>query len=232
MYIYLDESGNFTGNKDNYFVVGGFVTSNPRRTSKAFRKWQHTKFINKKLKYRSEFKFSDTRLTEKLRLKTLEYFSKQDIRIFYSFLNTKNIPLEFRKKSCIESGFLYAEIVAQTIHMLLPTSELEFRIFRDERQLKSLPQKEFNRTLRLDLLPHLSKNALVEVVSLDSTANVNIQIADWVCGALYRYHNNKGQNGNKYFFTLRNNIVFSKELFDSYWEKLFNNKKSLPSIRE
>ena len=85
MYIYLDESGNFKGDKEGYFIVGGFITGDSNRTAKAFRKWQHSKFSNKKLRYRAEVKFSDTRLDDELRAKTLFYFSKQDIRIFYSF---------------------------------------------------------------------------------------------------------------------------------------------------
>ncbi|MBL7155016.1 MAG: DUF3800 domain-containing protein, partial [Candidatus Portnoybacteria bacterium] len=92
MFIFIDESGNFTGDKEPYFIIGGFITNNPRRTAKAFRKWQHTKFP-KKIRYKSEVKFSDTGLNEELRLKTIEYFSRQDIRAFYTFLNKSNIPL-------------------------------------------------------------------------------------------------------------------------------------------
>jgi len=98
MYIFLDESGNFKNNKNDFFIVGGFVTSAPRATAKAFRKWQRSKFRNKKLRYRTEVKFSDTRLTDKIRAKTLLNLTKQNIRIFYSFLKKENIPLEFRKK--------------------------------------------------------------------------------------------------------------------------------------
>lgn len=229
MYIYLDESGNFTGNKDNCFIVGGFVTPDPRSVAKSFRKWQHRKFYNKKLRYRTEVKFSDTRLTEELRLKTLNYLIRQNIKIFYSFLDTTNIPLEYRKKDRIESGWLYAEIVAQTIHLLLPTSELEFRVFRDERQLKKLPQKEFNQTLKFNFLPGLPARSVVEVKSLDSTISPNIQIADWICGALFRHHN-KMKNGDQYFSILKNSIVNSKELFDGYWEKLYRNKNNTSKI--
>ena len=224
MYIFLDESGNFTEDKDKYFIVGGFITGNPRRTAKAFRRWQHTKFSNRKLRYRAEVKFSDTRLNEKLRLKTLEYFTKQDIRIFYTFLKNSNIPLEHRKKQQIESGFLYAEIIAQTLQLLSPTSDLEFRIFRDQRHLKKIPQAKFNKSLKLDLLPNLPAKALVQIETLNSASNPNIQIADWICGALFRYHN-KGKNAKQYFSILKNSIIVSKELFENYWQTLYKNKK-------
>lgn len=225
MYIYLDESGNFQGNKEDYFVVGGFVTSDPKRTAKAFRKWQHAKFFNKKLRYRAEVKFSDTRLTDKLRLKALSFFAKQDIRIFYTFLNKRNIPLEYKKRKDIETGFLYAEIAAKTIHLLLPTDDLEFRVFRDERQLKKVSQVKFNEILKIDLLPELPAKAVIQIEAIDSAASPNVQIADWICGALFRYYN-KGKNHGRYFSILKNNIVNSKELFENYWSELYKNKKS------
>lgn len=84
MFIFIDESGNFTGDKNRYFIVGGFVTGDQRRTAKAFRKWQITKFP-KKLRYKNEVKFNDTGLTDELRLKTISYFTRHDIRIFLYF---------------------------------------------------------------------------------------------------------------------------------------------------
>ena len=75
MFIFLDESGNFTGDKDDYFIVGGFITGDPKRIAKVFRKWQHKKFP-KKLRRKNEVKFNDTGLNDELRLKTLSNFTK------------------------------------------------------------------------------------------------------------------------------------------------------------
>ena len=227
MFIFLDESGNFTGDKEPYFIIGGFITNNPRRTAKAFRKWQHTKFSNKKLRYRTEVKFSDTRLDENLRLKTIEYFGKQDIRVFYAFLKKSNIPLEYRKKKGLESSLLYVEIVAQALGLLLPTTDLEFRVFRDHRHLRKLPQTKFNEILKSALLPNLPAKAVIQIEALDSSTNPNIQIADWVCGALFR-HYNKSKNGERFFLLLKNNIVKSgyRELFKDYWQEKYTKQKT------
>jgi hypothetical protein len=59
MFIFLDESGNFTKDKEPYFLIAGFITHNPRRTAKAFRKWQHIKFP-RKLRNKNEVKFTDS----------------------------------------------------------------------------------------------------------------------------------------------------------------------------
>jgi len=220
MHIFIDESGNFTGDKDYYFIVGGFVTGNHRRTRKAFRRWQKTKFP-KKLRYKNEVKFSDTGLNDELRLRTLSYFIKCDIRIFYSFLKRENIPQEYRKKKGTKTGLLYTEIVAKTLNLLLPTTDLEFRIFRDKRHLRRISQSRFNETIKLDLLPKLSAKSLFQIEAVDSDTNPNIQIADWICGALFRYYN-KRKNGESFFATLKNSIIASDELFRDYW----TNKKS------
>jgi len=136
MFIFLDEAGNFKSKKENYFIVGGFITGDPKRTAKTFRKWQTKKFPAK-IRYKTEVKFSDSGLNENLRLATLQYFCDQDIRIFYSFLNRLNIPLEYRKKKQIQTGLLYAEIVGKTLSLLLPANDSEFRVFRDRRHLKN-----------------------------------------------------------------------------------------------
>lgn len=224
MYIFLDESGNFKDNKNDYFIVGGFITNTPSRTIKIFRRWQHNKFRNHKLRHRPEVKFSDTRLNEKLRLKTIEYLGKQDIRIFYSILNRTNTPLEYRRKKQIKSGLLYAEIIAQTLNLLMPISETEFRFFRDRRHLKNISEQKFNEIVKLSILPNLPAKIIIQIKSLDSAKSPNIQIADWICGALFRYYNN-GKNGKAYFLKIKNSIITSKELFEKYWENVFKNKK-------
>ncbi len=215
MFVFLDESGNFARDRDNYFIVGGFVTGNPRRTAKEFRKWQRRKFP-KKLRYKNEVKFNDTGLTDELRLKTLAYLAEQDIRIFYTFLKIENIPEEYRKKKGIETGRLYAEVVAKSLELLLPTTDLEFRIFRDKRHLQSLTHTQFNEIIKFALLPQLSAKTLFQIEAVDSTSASNIQIADWVCGAFFRYYNQR-KNGERFIATLKNNIVASDELFKNYW---------------
>lgn len=44
MFIYLDESGTLTESDGKYFVIGTYTVGDPRKITKAFRKWQKTKF--------------------------------------------------------------------------------------------------------------------------------------------------------------------------------------------
>lgn len=223
MYIFLDESGDFKKDKEPYFIVGGFITNNPRRTIKAFRKWQHTKFP-KKIRRKSEVKFTDSGLNEKFRLKTLNYLVKQDLRIFYVYLDKNNIPLEYRTKKGIKTGLLYTQIVSEALELVLPTVEKEFRVFLDKRPLKGISAGQFKELLRVKLLPRLSKGTLLQIETVDSATHPNIQIADWICGALFRFYN-KRTNNEEYFKALKNSIIGGKELFPKYWEEVFKNKK-------
>jgi hypothetical protein len=92
MYIFLDESGQFTKhNDDEYFIIGSFTTGDPKRTGKRFKSWQRTRFP-RKLRHQSEIKFSEVKISDKLRLRTLKMITDLDVRIKYSYLKRGNIP--------------------------------------------------------------------------------------------------------------------------------------------
>lgn len=94
-YMFLDESGQFTKhNNEKFFVVGSFIVGDPRRTEKQFRGWQREKFP-KKLRHQPEIKFSEVKIKENLRLRTLKFIADLDVRINYSFLSRKNIPADY-----------------------------------------------------------------------------------------------------------------------------------------
>lgn len=218
MIIFLDESGNLTGKNSDYFIVGTFTVGEPRRIAKAFRKWQKSKFP-KKLRVQSEVKFNNAHLDDDTRFKTLKFLLKQDIRIFYSFLNKKNIPREYRKKGKVhETGSLYAEVVGSTLELYLPATEGEFRIIRDRKTLKAMTVSEFDEYLKTRMLPQLPAKINFRVQAVDSTTNPAVQVADWVCGALARYYEKKVL-GKEFYETLKKNIVGEKELFSEYWTK-------------
>ncbi len=218
MYIYLDESGNLTGKNSQYFIVGTFTVGEPRRIVKAFRKWQKSKFP-KKLRGQSEVKFNNSHLSDEIRFKTLKFLVKQDIRIFYSFLNKKNIPQEYRKKGKVhETGSLYAEVVSSTLELYLPATENEFRVIRDQKTLKAMTVSEFDEYLKTRMLPKLPARINFRIQAVDSTGNLAVQVADWICGALARFYEEKAE-GKEFYETLKKNIVGEKELFSEYWTK-------------
>lgn len=218
MYIYLDESGNLTKGNGKYFIVATFTVGDPQRIANAFRKWQHRKFP-KKLRDQAEVKFNDSHLTDGLRDKTITYIVKQDVRIFYTYLKITNIPKEYRKKGKVHaSGLLYAEIVRATLELYLPATEPHFIVIRDKRSLKGMSPTEFHEKLKLSLLPKLPPKTLFHIQGVDSTTSPQVQVADWICGALARFHEGKPE-GQPFYQKLKKNIIEEKELFSDYWTK-------------
>jgi hypothetical protein len=212
-FIYLDESGQFNKHNDEkYFIIASFTIGNPRRTKKAIRSWFHDKFP-RKMCVQPEIKFSDKKIPDDLRLKTLKHISDLDVRIRYVYLLRNNIPDNFKRGEKIKSGELYTQIIGELLEMYTPINDFEFRVFCDQRNLKGITRSEFKRILRTRLLPLVSKNCPIEIEMIDSTTDTNIQIADWIVGALAWYLEDKPL-GKKCFDILKNNFLNEgKELF-------------------
>jgi len=213
MYIFLDESGQFTKhNHEQYFVVASFTVGDTKRTAKRFRGWMNSRFP-RKMRTQSEIKWSATGIDENLRLRTLRFIARLDVRIRYVYLMRQNIPATYRSNDTLESGLLYTNVIGEALEMYLPPDENQFLVFCDRRHLKGMTSVEFRRMLEARLRPLVPANALMRVQMVDSTSDTNIQIADWIAGALAR-HLEGGKNGEEYFNILRNNILGEgRELF-------------------
>jgi hypothetical protein len=226
MIIFLDESGQFTPkDHDQYFVVGTFTTGDPRRTEKRFRSWQRTKFP-RHMRHQPEIKFSNIDIDASLRFSTLRAIANLDVRVHFSYLKRQNIPTDYREGDRIKSGHLYTNIISETLEQYLPISDKEFRVFCDERHLKGLKRSEFKNIIQSALLPQLPKGSLVQIEMIDSIRNANIQIADWISGALAKYLNGDPY-GQEYHSILKNNLLGEgKEMFKEYWSTKFVSKNS------
>jgi len=213
-YIFLDESGQFTKhNNEKYFVIGSFTVGDPKRTKKDFRTFCRQQFP-KKMKNLSEIKWSATGISDKLRLKTVRFISKLDVRIRYIYFLKNNIPTGYRDGNKFKDGLLYTNVAGELLDMYLPTIDEDLRLFCDQRRLSGMTNSKFKEIIKSRILPKLPKNCIVQIETVDSASNVNIQIADWISGALARYLEN-GKLGNEYYGILKENIIGGgKELFN------------------
>ncbi len=213
-HIFLDESGQFSSHShENYFVVASFTIGEQRRTAKGFRAWLRGHFP-RKMRDLSEIKWASTGFSDALRLNTLREISKLDVRIRFAYLLHRNIPAGYRHKNILQSGLLYTNIVGEILASYLPIIDSEFRVFCDRRKLSGMSETEFKEILKARLLPGLPKNTVIQIEMVDSTAVVNIQIADWIAGALAQYLE-KGKLGEECFKILKGNIMGEgKELFN------------------
>lgn len=224
-HIFLDESGQFTKrNNEEYFIVGSFTIGEPWRIEKKFKKWQHDKYP-KKMRHQPEIKFSNPYISDRLRIKTLDFISRLDVRIRYAYLKKGNIPDDYIKKGKLKSGLLYTNIIGETIEMYLPTGDKELRVFCDERHLKGIKRSEFKDILKARLLPQLPQGSIIQIEMINSASNKNIQIADWISGAI-AWELERKNLGKECYEKLKNNILNDgKELFKDYWENRFVKQK-------
>lgn len=214
MYIFLDESGNFSKyNHEEYFVIGSFTVGNQRRTAKAMRAWSREKFPRKMCK-QAEIKWSSSGISDDLRVRTIKKIAAMDIRIRFGYLLRQNIPDQYRRKGKINSGVLYTNIISEVLESYLPTDEKEVHVYCDRRSLKGITKRQFETAITSHLLPLCSTNTRIEVEMIDSTTNPNIQIADWICGA-YMHYLEKRTGGDEFYKALKNSILETREFFSS-----------------
>ncbi len=201
-HIFIDESGHFgSSNSEKCFVVGSFIIGDPSKTEKGFKKWVGSKFP-KKMRSQNEVKWSSTRIDLALRQKTLKHIADMDVRVRYVYLYKKNIPTQDLK----HQGLLYTNIIGEVLEMYLPPIHKELFIICDQRKLPGLTQMEFKNLLKSRLQPKLPKGTRINISIVDSTSNKNIQIVDWITGALAWYHEKKPL-GNEYYRMLKNNLL-------------------------
>lgn len=204
--IFLDESGQLTKAGDTkYFLLASFTIGDPKRTEKQFKSWQRRKFPLP-LRNQSEIKFSDINIKRNLRHRTINFIASLDVRIRFVYLKGRNIPNKYLAKKHIKTGELYANIVSILLEQYLPIPDKEFRAFCDRRQLKGIRKTDFEDKVKSQILPKLPKSTAVQIEMIDSTTNANIQIADWITGALASYLEGK-KDGEKYYKELKNNII-------------------------
>ena len=214
-YIFLDESGHFgKSDHEKHFVIGSFTVGEPKRTAKGFRKWCRGHFP-KKMRTQSEIKWSATGIDDKLRLRTLRRISKLDVRIKFIYLLKKNIPAEYRDGDKFKDGLLYTNIIGDLLDMYLPDTDPEFRVFCDRRKLSGITDSYFKKIIKSRVSSKFSPKAIINIETVDSTTNANIQIADWISGALARYLE-KGKLGDEFYAILKDNLIGEgKELFNT-----------------
>ena len=206
LYLFLDEAGNFRGNRDRYFVLALFVTRYPRATKKCFVRAKQAK-LPRKYRHYTEIKFSDRVIPSRFKKHVLRQLVKEDVRIYTLLFDKRNIPDELRQQG---EGLTYCHLVGQLLE-LCPLAESEaIHLFMDRRKLKGLTREEFNLDLKTHLLPQLRKGTSFDIQHVDSTTSVNIQLADFVSGAIFQRY----ERGNsEYYDIIAEKIEVERELF-------------------
>lgn len=183
-YIYLDEAYNLTpGAKNQFIILGGFGTSEPKRVANAHKKIR--KLVLKQKQLGTEIKSFDRLAVEKLIPKIFKTLKDIDVVIYIIYQDKKVIPRQYYYKEKLNYERLYLEML--TI------------LLRDEWKLKG--QKQI--TVTADTFKtKMDKEKIIEKVLLslkeqypekhfglqfsDSTSDLNLQVADFIVGRFFR----------------------------------------------
>lgn len=193
IFIYIDESGQFYNrNTENFFVVAGFSTENFRITAKEFKKWKINKFP-RKFKYQNEIKFSDKIITNHLKIKTIEkILNIPNTKIEFIKINNSEIPKEYMNKNGkINTQSLYTDKLAELVLKFLVNKNEEIKIFCDHRHIKGYTKKQYKEKLVKQINSLIQSTLKIDIDFVDSKNNTNVQIADWIVGAIAHALNKK-----------------------------------------
>jgi hypothetical protein len=205
LYIYADEAGNFSGKRDAHFVLAAFSTDTPRATRKVFLTTRQTK-LPKRFRSYAEVRFSDVNVPRSFKIKVLERLCAEDIGVYALILHKEGMPANLRGR---EEGLFYCRLVGELLELSPVESATQVRVLLDRRRLKNLTREQFNADLQARLAK-VAPNVRIEIEHIDSTTNVNIQIADFIAGAFFQ----KYERGDDEFYrALEHCIKVEVEIF-------------------
>ena len=204
LYVFLDEAGNLHDDRDRHGVLVAFVTEQPKATRKYFVRAKQTK-LPRKYQHYAEIKFSDRVIPDDFKKHVLRQISRTEIQIYALVVVKEHLPSEYRAQT---EGIIYCDLVGQLLESCSLAESDEVYLFLDRRSLQGLTRQEFDARLRQRLLLHLREGARLEIQYPDSTTNVNIQIVDFPCGAIFQ----KYERGNPEYYTLIEERIVVEEI--------------------
>jgi len=184
-YVYLDEAGQPRPTEktpEDVFLVTALRVDDPYPLRKLFRRtWQHT--LPKRLCHLNEVKASAAPDHFRERLYRGLADLGENLMIHSAILHTSDLPYPLRKYE----GILYAHVVTSVVGQCMAGKGDHFvQLSLDRRNTPGLTVAEFNAHLQAGLGFYLPAGAYLKIKHRDSTTDVGIQAADFICWALYQ----------------------------------------------
>lgn len=182
-YVYLDESGQprQTKRPEDVFVVAALRVEDPGQLRKLFRRTRGYA-LPRRLRHINEVKANAApdRFREQL-YRGLADLGK-NLVIHSTILHTFDLPYPLRKYE----GILYAHTTTHTAARCVNPGDRFINLLLDRRNMPDLPVSQFDAHLQAGIGFGMSFGAYLEIGHRDSTTDVGIQAADFVCWALYQ----------------------------------------------
>ncbi len=206
LYLFLDESsgiGSQSRDEDEYFVVVIVATRVPRRLEKCLTRVKKAK-LPRKLRLLAEIKASNA--PDSFRRSLYRELAEEDFDIYVAVLNAADIPSELRGRE----GHWYRQVIGQLLTHCPLDDEPAVHMFLDRRKLKGLTREEFDRTLLAQLTQRFGSGVRFIIQHVDSTTSKAIQVADYVCWAVFRRYQ---RGDSSWYRPLRSKVKLTLRLF-------------------
>jgi len=191
MYIFLDEAGNLTDDKDDHFVLTGIFTLNPRPLRKLIRRTRKAKLSSRNRRKNSEIKAS--KATDKYKKYLYEHLMKiNNFEVFALYLKVSDIPLHMKGKE----GIIYLRMTEELLKLGLVEKYNNVNLIMDHRSLKGITQNAFDTAIYEEFAASFKCPKLFNVYHVDSQKDKGIQICDFVTHAIYQKY--QRQNADWY----------------------------------
>lgn len=191
MYIFLDEAGNLTDSKDDYFTLVGVFTSNPKPLRKLIQRTRRAKLSPRGRRKNPEIKAS--KATDKYKKYLYERLTKlQNFEVFGLYLKVSDIPSHMRGKE----GLIYLRMTEELLKLGSVEKYDNVNLIMDRRSLKGITQNAFNTAIYEEFAASFKRPKLFNVYHIDSQKDKGIQICDFVIHAIYQKY--QRQNADWY----------------------------------
>jgi hypothetical protein len=208
LYVFVDEAGNLRADRDRYSVLVAFVTEQPKATRKCFVRAKQTK-LPRQYQHYAELKFSDRVIPDDFKKHVLRQVARNEIRIYVLVVAKEYLASNFSGQA---EGMIYCHLVTRLLESCHLAESDEVYLFLDRRSLGGLTRQEFDARLRRQLLTRLRERARLEIQHPDSTTSVNIQVVDFLCGAVFQ----KYERCNPEYYSLIEDRIVVEEILTGH----------------
>lgn len=205
-FIYVDESGDFgfSQKSTKYVIIAASFTCRPKEISIWMKRIRKRK-LNKKLRKSNELKAADAKED------FLNYFYEHanldlDFSVYAAIVNKTKIPYQLRS----EEGLIFLRSVEQLIDLAKAEFSPTMYWYFDRRPVKKIHWGTISQIIKEKLfLFSTSRKPIIEIHSVDSSRNLNIQFADFIAYAIGRFVN---RGDNSWYKIIKPHIKKLKEV--------------------
>jgi len=173
--IFIDESGSLTDKENDYFVIVGVFTSNPKPLRKLIYRTRKAKLPPRDRG--KNFEVKSSKATNKYKKYLYGHLNKiEDFKIFGLYLKIKDIPLHMKDKE----GLIYLRITEELLKLAQTEKYSSVNLIMDNKSLKGLTKNAFDVALYEKFGASFKHPKIFNILHVDSQKEKGVQLCDFI----------------------------------------------------